>query len=248
MQAALITGAAQRIGRAIAIELAAAGWHVLIHYASSQDAAAETRRMIEAAGGRASLLQADLSREADIGRLIYDAVALDSNLALLVNNASTFAYDTAATTSLSALQYNFTVNTAAPILLATRLAAVLPPDAQALVVNILDNRISAPNPDYFSYGVSKHALDGATRQLALALAPRIRVNGIAPGITLLSGEQSEAGFQQSHRLNPLGRGCTPEQIAQAVAFLWRASSMTGAVITIDGGQSLLNPGRDVAFL
>jgi NAD(P)-dependent dehydrogenase (short-subunit alcohol dehydrogenase family) len=248
MKAALITGAARRIGRAIAMRLAADGWDVLLHYATSVAAAEDTKRAIEASGGRASLLQADLSTEHGSKGLIDAALAQTPDIALLVNNASTFAYDTATAATLSSLQHNFTVNTAAPILLASRLAAKLSPSAGALVVNILDNRIFAPNPDYFSYAVSKHALDGATRLLALALAPRIRVNAIAPGITLPSGNQSEQSFEASHRRNPLGRGCTPEQIAAAVAFLWEAGSMTGAVITIDGGQSLLNPGRDVAFL
>lgn len=248
MKAALITGAAHRIGRAVALRLSAEGWHVLVHYATSAAAAEETRLLIEQAGGRASLIQADLKVEADTARLIKDAARIAPGLALLVNNASTFSYDTAATATLASLQHNFTVNAAAPILLATRFAAALPADTEGLVVNMLDNRISAPNPDYFSYGVSKHALDGATRLLALALAPRIRVNGIAPGITLVSGMQSVENFEEGHRRNPLRRGSTPDQIAAAVSFLWAAPSITGTVITIDGGQTLLNPGRDVAFL
>lgn len=248
MTAALVTGAAHRVGRAIALRLATDGWHVVLHYSTSVAAAESTLREIEAIGGTGSLLQADLSNPQLIDGLVDAARRLAPELVLLVNNASTFSYDTAATATVHDLQHNFTVNAAAPIVLATRFAASLPEGLEGLVVNILDNRIYAPNPDYFSYGVSKLALDGATRLLALALAPRVRVNAIAPGITLVSGAQTEASFERSHRRNPLGKGCTPEQIAAAVAFLWQSPSMTGTVITIDGGQSLVNPGRDVAFL
>lgn len=248
MKAALVTGASQRIGKAIALRLAAEGWHLLVHYAQSEAAARETCDEITSAGGRATPIQADLSSPDAVTGVLDAAFAAAPGLRLLVNNASTFQYDTAATASMASLQHNFCVNAAAPILLSRQFAAGLPDTADGLVVNILDNRISAPNPDYFSYGVSKFALDGATRLLALALAPRVRVNGIAPGITLVSGEQTEDNFRSSHVRNPLGRGCTPEQIADAVSFLWRAAAMTGTVITIDGGQSLVNPGRDVAFL
>lgn len=248
MKAALVTGAARRIGATIAGRLAADGWHVIIHYGKSREAASRLLAQIEAAGGRASLLEADLEDEAQLNGLIERAFTLTPDLELLVNNASLFAHDDADTATNRSLQHNFNLNAAAPIVLSQRFAERLPRHRPGAIVNILDNRVFAPNPDYFSYGISKFALLGATRMLALALAPRIRVNGIAPGITLLSGRQSEANFAASHDRNPLGRGCSPEEIARAVAFIAGTPAMTGEIITIDGGQSLANSGRDVAFL
>jgi NAD(P)-dependent dehydrogenase (short-subunit alcohol dehydrogenase family) len=146
------------------------------------------------------------------------------------------------------LTENFTVNAIAPIAIAQRFAALLPEGRTGAVINILDNRVFAPNPDYFSYGISKFAALGATRMLALALAPRIRVNGIAPGITLPSGAQTHEQYEVASRLNPLGRACSAEEIAAAVRLIAGSPAMTGAVITIDGGLALANPGRDVAFI
>lgn len=248
MKAALITGAARRIGAAIARRLAADGWHVVLHYASSEDAARRLGEEVRQAGGVASLVGMDLAREDGPTRLIDAAFAAAPGLELLVNNASLFAHDTFETVNADRLRAAFDVNSMAPIVLAQRFAAGLPADRTGNIVNIIDNRVSAPNPDYFSYGVSKFALLGATRMMALALAPRIRVNGIAPGITLVSGAQTPANFAVAHRLNPLGRGCSPEEIAGAVAFIAATPAMTGAIITLDGGQTLANPGRDVAFL
>lgn len=248
MKAVLITGAARRIGAAIARSMAADRWHVVLHYARSGEAAQQLRLEIEAAGGSASLLAADLTNESQQETLIDAARACAPGLEMLVNNASAFLFDTAQTTTGGALFDSFAVNACAPIILAQRFAETLPAGQHGQVVNILDNRIFAPNPDYFSYGVSKFALLGATRMLALGLAPRVRVNGIAPGITLVSGEQTAQGFATAHRLNPLQRGCTPEEIAGAVRFIAATPSMTGEILTLDGGQTLANPGRDVAFI
>ena len=248
MKAALVTGAAKRIGAAIATRLAGEGWHVVLHFATSATEATALQASIERSGHRASLLTADLADAAACLDLIDRAFALAPGLSLLVNNASRFAYDDAATATPEALQGNFAVNTMAPILLSQRFAARLPAGATGTIVNLLDNRISAPNPDYFAYGISKYALLGATRMMALALAPRVRVNGIAPGITLESGQQGAANFAATHDLNPLRRGCTPDEIAGAVSFIAATPAMTGAILTIDGGLSLANPGRDVAFL
>lgn len=248
MKAALVTGAARRVGAAIARELAAHGWRVVVHYHRSGAAAAELCRRIEAEGGSAAAVQAELTTPGAAVALIEQAFAAAPGLELVVNSASTFIYDTAETATADALHASFAINTVAPIELAQRFAALLPADRSGVVVNILDNRVVAPNPDYFSYGVSKFAALGATRMLALALAPRIRVNAIAPGITLPSGPQTDAEFAAAHRRNPLQRGCTPEEIAAAVRFIAASPAMTGASLTIDGGLALANPGRDVAFV
>ena len=248
MKAALITGAAKRVGATIARDLAANGWRVLLHYHRSTDAVTALADEIAGLGGSAALLSADLS-DADAAADLADrAFAAAPGLELIVDNASSFAHDTLSTASPQALIANFGVNAVAPIVLAQRFAAVLPAGRSGAIVNILDNRVFAPNPDYFSYGISKFAALGATRMLALALAPRIRVNGIAPGITLPSGEQTQQQFDAAHRVNPLQRGCTPEEIAAAVRLIAGSPAMTGTIITIDGGQALANPGRDVAFI
>ena len=248
MKAALVTGAARRVGARIATRLAETGWHVVLHHASSGTDAGRLAARIEADGGRASTVAADLRRDGEAARLVAETLDRAPGLELVVNNASTFAYDTAATVSAGGMMDSFAVNAVAPVMIAQHFAASLPPGRQGAVINILDNRVFAPNPDYFSYGVSKHALLGATRMLALALAPAVRVNGIAPGITLVSGDQTEAAFEAAHRMNPLRRGCTPDDIADAVVFIAGSGGMTGEVITIDGGLSLANPGRDVAFI
>lgn len=248
MRSALITGAGKRIGGAIARDLAAHGWRVLLHAHRSAAAAEELAREIANAGGHASVLTADLAGPSEPQRLMMEAFGLAPDLELVVSNASSFTFDDARTVSAEALNRNFVINAVAPILLAQSFAEILPPNRKGAIVVMLDNRVVAPNPDYFSYGISKFAAFGATKMLAQALAPRIRVNGIAPGITLPSGGQSEEAFARAHRLNPLGQGCSPEEIAAAVRLIAASPAMTGTVITIDGGLSLANPGRDVAFV
>ncbi len=248
MKAALVTGAARRVGGIIAKDLASHGWQVVLHYHRSAEAAEALRRDILAAGGAAATLTGDLSHPESSAGLVDAAFAVAPGLELVVNNASRFDHDIAKTATSAALLDSYRINAVAPILIAQRFAALLPAGRNGAVVNILDNRVFAPNPDYFSYGISKFAALGATRMLALALAPRIRVNGIAPGITLPSGAQTQAEFEAAHALNPLNRGCTPEEIAAAVRLIATSPAMTGNVITIDGGLALANPGRDVAFL
>lgn len=248
VKSVLITGAARRIGAEIATQLASRGWHVVIHYHHGKAPAEALRDAIATAGGTASLVQGDLASPEACRSILAQALALAPQLEALVNNAATFDYDDLAGTSAEALERNFRINTVAPILLARAFAAALPDGRQGAVVNLLDNKVFAPNPDYFSYTVSKCALHGATQMLAIALAPRVRVAGVAPGITLISGKQSEDSFARGHAMNPLGRGCTPDQIARAVEFILTTPSLTGQIITIDGGESLAPHGRDVAFL
>lgn len=170
------------------------------------------------------------------------------DLTALINSAAEFEYDDPRTVTADRLERYFRVNTVAPVMLTKLLAERLPEHQEGCTINIVDNRVFAPNPDYFSYSVSKYALYGATRMLALSLAPRMRVAGIAPGITLVSGKQSEANFDQAHAMNPLRRGCTPDQIARAAEFILTTPSYNGQVLTIDGGESLAPFGRDVAYV
>lgn len=248
MQGALITGSGKRIGAAIATHLGARGWHVFVHYNHSGEAAEEVAARIIAAGGRASPIGADLSTAEAVAGLVAQCEAI-CPLGLLVNNASTFKYDTAATTTATALDNNMRVNLYAPALLAKDFhAALRARGGEGVLINLIDNKVFALNPDYFSYTLSKVALQGLTQMLAMAFAPQMRVAGIAPGITLISGAQTEAEFQRSHRNNPLGRGCTPEQIVNAVEFILTTPSYHGQTLVIDGGQVLQRRPRDVAFL
>jgi NAD(P)-dependent dehydrogenase (short-subunit alcohol dehydrogenase family) len=182
--------------------------------------------------------------------------ARGSRLAALVNNASTFEYDTVQTMTPASWAQHIDGNLRGPLFLSQMFAqAAAGHDGDhdgghddGCIINILDNKVRAPNPDYFSYTISRIGMAGATEVLALALAPRIRVCGVAPGITLVSGAQTEEEFERAHRANPLGRGCTVDQIAGAVRFILATPSMTGQVLVIDGGQSLAKPPRDVAYL
>lgn len=238
--------------------LAADGWHVAIHYHRSGGEAEALLAQIRADGGQGHLVQADLRDAAAVAGLMAAAARGAPPLACLINNASLFENDAALTMTLESWDDHQAVNLRAPIFLARDFARILgarsvadqDPDAgpAGVVINLLDNKMRALNPDFFSYTIAKYGLLGATKVLAMELAPRVRVCGIAPGITLPSTNQSEQGFRTAHALNPLGRGCTLEQLVAALRFILAAPALTGEVITIDGGQSLLGLPRDVAFL
>jgi NAD(P)-dependent dehydrogenase (short-subunit alcohol dehydrogenase family) len=246
--AALVTGAARRIGRAIAEALAADGWHVWVHFNRSASEAGEVVAAVRARGGSADAVGADLGVVADVEGLIARCARPGRALTCLVNSASLFEYDAVDTLTAERWDRHAAVNLRAPALLARDFARALPGGAAGCVVNLLDNKVGAPNPDFLSYTVSKLGLAGLTRALALALAPRVRVNGIAPGVTLVSGRQSERGFRLSQQLSPLGRGASVGDIVGAVRFILATDSLTGEVLTLDGGQSLCPLGRDVVFL
>jgi len=244
----LVTGGAKRIGRAIALALARDGWDVAVHYGRSAAEAAEAVRAIEALGRRAIALDCDLA-DADAVRALTGRCAQALGpLACVVNNASLFEYDSAADFDPALLARASAINVAAPLLLAQALAAQLPADRQGVVINLLDQKLFNPNPDFLSYTLTKAALKEATTLLARALAPRVRVVGIAPGITLPSGEQTEGGFVLAHVKTPLGRSSTPDDIAQAVLYALRAPAVTGTTLLVDGGQHLVPSDRDVMFL
>ncbi|HYD81656.1 MAG TPA: SDR family oxidoreductase [Paucimonas sp.] len=246
---ALVTGAAKRIGRAIALGLAKDGWDVAVHYGRSAAEAEATARDIEALGRRAAALQCDLADEAAVKLLPARAgAALGGRIGCVVNNASLFDYDGAADFSTARLDAHMHANVAAPILLAQALHEATPDGEQAVVVNLLDQKLFNLNPDFLSYTLSKAALHSATTMLAQALAPKVRVVGVAPGISLVSGDQSEEGFKKAHTVTPLGRSSTPDDIAQAVCFVASAPAITGTTLIVDGGQHLVPLSRDVMFL
>ncbi|MFQ5468239.1 MAG: SDR family oxidoreductase [Kiloniellaceae bacterium] len=233
---ALVTGAARRIGRAIALDLARGGWAVAVHHRTSRAEARDVVASIEASGGRAVALEADLAREAETEALIRRATDALGPVGVLVNNASLFEHDTVKTATRESWDRHMEPNVRAPLVLAQAFARALPPEAGGAIVNLLDQRVWNPTPYFLSYTVSKSALWTLTRTLALALAPRIRVNGIGPGPTLPSARQSEAQFARQCAETPLGRGSTPEEICAAVRFILEARSMTGQMIALDGGQ------------
>lgn len=228
---ALVTGAAQRIGRTLALTAARAGYDVVVHHHSTP--AAETVREVEALGRHARAAGADLADAA-----ACRALAGGGELRLLVNCASLFDDDRIATLTPEGWDAAMAANLRAPVLLSQAFAAALPAGAEGLIVNIIDQRVLKPTPQFFSYAVSKAGLWAATRMLAQGLAPRIRVNAIAPGPTLPSIHQSEGEFGAERAAVLLGHGATPEEIGEALAYLIDARSVTGQMIAVDGGQHL----------
>lgn len=237
-QIALITGAARRIGRAIALDLAANGWTVGIHYRRSRAEAEHLVAEIAATGGRALALPGDLADPNDLGALVPRCAEALGPPTCLVNNASEFQIDTVATTSFESWDNHLDINLKAPVFLAKSLFLHLPPQAQGNVINIIDQRVWKLTPDFFSYTISKAGLWTATRTLAQALAPRVRVNAIGPGPVLQSIHQTEAEFAAESASTLLGRGPTPAEIAATVRFILGAHAMTGQMIALDGGQHL----------
>jgi NAD(P)-dependent dehydrogenase (short-subunit alcohol dehydrogenase family) len=233
--AALVTGGAKRIGRAISLRLAREGYAIAIHCNRSEEEAETLKREIEKGGGRCTICTADLMDHGVAEGLIESAAKAIGPLTLLVNNASVFEEDSIATLTAEHWQREMAINFATPVFLAKAFAAQAPANRSS-IVNILDQRVLKPTPLFFSYSLSKAALHSATLMLAQALAPGIRVNGVAPGPTLPSARQSEDDFaEQSARL-PLGRGATADDVAEAVLYLAGAAGVTGTVIPVDGGQ------------
>ncbi|MFN7054435.1 SDR family oxidoreductase [Hyphomonas sp.] len=239
-QGALVTGAGARLGRAMAEALGADGWAVAVHYNGSSAGAEETASAIRSAGGRAVILQCNLADEgARAGLVPRAAEALGTPVTLLVNSASTFADDSAAGHTRDGWDHHMEPNLRAPVHLAQQLAAGLPAGEKGLVVNLIDQRVLRPNPQFFTYTLSKLALWQATRTLAQALAPHIRVNAIGPGPTLQSVHQTPEEFAAEQAATLTGEGSSPEEIVRALRYLVSASSVTGQMIASDGGQHLL---------
>lgn len=234
---ALITGSARRIGRALATALAQAGFDIVAHHHQSHDEVQTLCASLHAVGRRAVALEADLSQEAQASGLIERAQALGP-VTVLVNNAALFEDDRIETLSADLWRRHMAINLHAPILLSQSFAAALPASMTGVIINLLDQRVLRPNPQFFSYGLSKAALWSATQTMAQALAPRIRVNGIGPGPTLPSIHQSTAQFLAEAQATPLSHAVDPEQIAAAALYLIDACCVTGQMIAVDGGQHL----------
>jgi NAD(P)-dependent dehydrogenase (short-subunit alcohol dehydrogenase family) len=244
---ALVTGAAKRIGRAITHGLAVAGWDVAIHYHRSRAHAESLQQEITTLGRRVITLQADLVQTTEVEGLIQRCAEQLGTPTCLVNNASVFSFDEIGSVSAAKWDAMHATNLRAPIILSRDFSRHLPAGVKGNIINLLDQKIANLNPDFFSYTISKAGLDAATHTMAMALAPRIRVNAVAPGLTLVSGDQTPENFAQAHRMTPLGRAGKVEDIVAAVLFLLNTQSVTGQTIFIDGGQRLMPLDRDVMY-
>lgn len=235
---ALVTGASRRIGRAITLGLAGAGWDIGVHYRSSKDEADSLVAKIEALGRKAVLLDADLSDAGAVQKLIPRCSEMLGVPSCLVNNASLYQRDTLATLNTESWQAHMDINLRAPVLLAQCFAERLPDDACGVITNIIDQRVDSPSPDFFSYSVSKAGLWWVTQTMAQALAPHIRVNAVSPGPVLPSIHQTGEAFEEELKSTLLHRSVPPEEIAEAVLYLVKAVSVTGQILTVDSGQHL----------
>ena len=254
----LVTGAAKRLGREIALALAAGGWRVAVHYRGSEQDALKTVADCAQLAGAAHMFCCDLEDEAAVRALLPQVVAHFGQIDAVVNNASTFEHDNAASFSFAALEKHLRSNTGAAIVLAqalhahvlTRLAAgaVAGQVGQFAVINLLDQKLWNQNPDFFSYTLSKAALEAANTMLAIGLAPQVRVVGVAPGLTLTSHLLSDEKFEALHKLSPLGRSSSPHDVAATVKFALENTSITGTTLLVDGGQHLMKFERDFSLM
>jgi NAD(P)-dependent dehydrogenase (short-subunit alcohol dehydrogenase family) len=254
---ALVTGAARRLGRQIALALARDGWDIGVHYATSEEAARQTANDIRALGREAVCLKARLEDEQATGSLVKQLSEQLGPVSGLVNNASRFVHDDIDTVDAASLAAHLLPNLVAPLLLSQAFFRALrdtggaggDADARGVIINLLDQKLYNLNPDFLSYTVAKAGLAAATTMLAQAMAPRVRVVGIAPGLTFPSYLQDQAAFEQAHaRFSPLKQSSTPADVAAAVVFAMSNGSMTGTVIQVDGGQHLQRMPRDASLM
>lgn len=247
-RAALITGAARRLGAAMARALAREGWFVVIHCNHSRSEGEALVAELQATGAGAALVCGPLSAKAEAEAIFAGAVALAGPLSLLVNNASAFQSDDLSTADEAGLALHMAVNLGAPLWLMQQFGAQEALPGDALVVNMLDNKLFALNPDFFTYTLSKAALRAATEMAAQSFGGRPRVCAIAPSITLISGAQSAGDFERTSRINPLGRRVFPDDICEALLMLCADRGLNGETLVVDGGQRHWRLPRDVAFL
>lgn len=248
MPVALVTGAAKRLGRTTALTLAAKGYDIAAHYNSSEPDARSLADEVEAMGRRCATLKANLADAEETAAMFDAAVDALGAPEVLINNASVFVNDDATTFDPSDLAQNIAVNLTAPLILSSRFAAAASVGANNVIVNMLDNKLTRMNPDFFSYTISKYGLAGATEMMAIRFAPEVRVAGVAPSVTLISGKQTQESFERSQKMSLLGRGPTPQDIAQTIVYLIDTTVITGQTIVVDAGQVRMNLPRDVAFL
>ncbi len=241
----LVTGAAKRLGRAIALDLAAAGWDVALHYKSSGAEARAVAADVRAQGRRAALLKADLGREAETAELAGRAVAELGPVTALVNSASLFENDDWQSASRASWDAHMEVNLRAPFVLAQAFARALPAGMTGAIVNVIDQRVLKPTPQFLTYSLSKAGLAWLTTTLAQALAPAVRVNAVAPGPTLRNERQTQADFARQRDATILGGGASPHDVCEAVRYLLGATAVTGQMIAVDGGQHLIWQTPDV---
>ena len=240
LKTALVTGAGQRLGAAMAESLGARGYAVAVHYRGSRAGAEQTAARVDAAGGRAALVRADLADESQTTGLVPQAeAALGAPIALLVNNASTFEDDDVQTHTRADWDKHMEANLRAPIVLAQAFAKALPAEAQGLILNMLDQRVKKLNPTFFTYTLSKMALWTATQTLAQALGPNIRVNAIGPGPTLQNARQESDDFRAQYAATPLERPVSVEDIVRALLYFLDADAVTGQMLAVDSGQHLI---------
>lgn len=245
----LVTGAGQRLGREIALTLARSGWCVAVHHRHSLSQAQQTATDCASHGVRSACFAAELADEASVRALLPAVVRHFGQIDAVVNSAALFEHDDTNSFGFASMEQHLRSNTGAPILLAQALHQHLAErDGQGAVVNLLDQKLWNLNPDFLSYTLSKAALEAANTMLALALAPRVRVVGVAPGLTLTSHLLSEEKFQALHRQSPLGRSSTPADVAATVAFALDNRSITGTTLLVDGGQHLMRFARDFSMM
>lgn len=235
----LVTGAAKRLGRAIALDLARHGWNIALHYNRSEKEARATEADARTAGVKVALLSCDLSREEETATLVSRAVKELGPLTALVNSASVFENDEWYSVDRASWDKHMETNLRAPFVLSQAFAQQVPRNGHAAIVNVIDQRMLKPTPQFMSYSLSKAGLHWLNTTLAQALAPRVRVNAVAPGPTIRNERQSDADFRRQRDATPLGTGAEPQDVCDAVRYLLEASTVTGQMIAVDGGQHLI---------
>jgi NAD(P)-dependent dehydrogenase (short-subunit alcohol dehydrogenase family) len=245
MKNVLVTGAGKRLGRAIALDLAADGWNVAVHYNGSETEADDTAQAVRGFGAEAALLRADLSRESETEALVARAAAELGPLTALINSASIFENDSWDSVTRKSWDDHIGINLRAPFVLAQNFARQLPAGATGNIINLIDQRVLKPTPQFLSYSLSKAGLHWLTTTLAQGMGPRIRVNAVGPGPTIRNVRQSEADFARQQDATILGHGAAPADVCAAIRYLLSADAVTGQMLAVDGGQHLIWQTPDV---